>query len=79
MTNGACGLGAIGPRAKPVMEGKAVLFEILGLDCFDIEINELDPDKLVDMIVALELTFAASISRTSRRPVLLHREERASG
>jgi malate dehydrogenase (oxaloacetate-decarboxylating)(NADP+) len=40
------------------MEGKAVLFKkFSGLDCFDIEINELDPDKLVDMIVALEPTF----------------------
>ncbi|MEO8751985.1 MAG: NADP-dependent malic enzyme [Casimicrobiaceae bacterium] len=61
VTNGTAvlGLGAIGPlAAKPVMEGKAVLFKkFSGLDCFDIEINELDPDKLVDMIVALEPTF----------------------
>jgi malate dehydrogenase (oxaloacetate-decarboxylating)(NADP+) len=61
VTNGTAvlGLGAIGPlAAKPVMEGKAVLFKkFAGLDCFDIEINELDPDKLVDMIVALEPTF----------------------
>jgi malate dehydrogenase (oxaloacetate-decarboxylating)(NADP+) len=61
ITNGTAvlGLGAIGPlAAKPVMEGKAVLFKkFSGLDCFDIEINELDPDKLVDMIVALEPTF----------------------
>src|SRR4249919_4314143 len=53
------GLGNIGALAgKPVMEGKAVLFKkFAGLDCFDIEINEHDPDKLVDMIVALEPTF----------------------
>src|SRR5215216_5978148 len=61
VTNGTAvlGLGAIGPLAsKPVMEGKAVLFKkFAGLDCFDIELNERDPDKLIDMIVALEPTF----------------------
>ncbi len=61
VTNGTAvlGLGAIGPlAAKPVMEGKAVLFKkFAGIDCFDIEINERDSDKLVDMIVALEPTF----------------------
>jgi malate dehydrogenase (oxaloacetate-decarboxylating)(NADP+) len=61
VTNGTAvlGLGAIGPlAAKPVMEGKAVLFKkFAGLDCFDIELNERDPDKLVDIIVALEPTF----------------------
>src|SRR5262245_47652430 len=53
------GLGSIGPLAsKPVMEGKAVLFKkFAGIDCFDIEIDERDPDKLVDMIAALEPTF----------------------
>ncbi len=53
------GLGAIGPLAgKPVMEGKAVLFKkFAGIDCFDIEIDERDPDKLVDIICALEPTF----------------------
>ena len=53
------GLGAIGPlAAKPVMEGKAVLFKkFAGIDCFDIEVNELNPDKLVDIIAALEPTF----------------------
>ena len=53
VTNGTAvlGLGNIGALAgKPVMEGKAVLFKkFAGLDCFDIEINERDPDKLVDM------------------------------
>ena len=61
ITNGTAvlGLGAIGPlAAKPVMEGKAVLFKkFAGIDCFDIEINERDPDKLVDIIVSLEPTF----------------------
>src|SRR5271156_3329318 len=61
LTNGTAvrGLGAIGPLAsKPVMEGKAVLFKkFAGLDCFDIELAERDPDKLVDMICALEPTF----------------------
>ena len=61
VTNGTAvlGLGNIGPLAgKPVMEGKAVLFKkFAGLDCFDIELAERDPDKLVDMICALEPTF----------------------
>lgn len=53
------GLGNIGPlAAKPVMEGKAVLFKkFAGIDVFDIEINEQDPDKLVDIIASLEPTF----------------------
>src|SRR5260370_863000 len=53
------GLGNIGALAgKPVMEGKGVLFKkFAGIDVFDIEINELDPDKLVDIIAALEPTF----------------------
>ncbi len=53
------GLGAIGPlAAKPVMEGKGVLFKkFAGIDVFDLEIDERDPDKLVDMIAALEPTF----------------------
>ncbi|MFM0645830.1 NADP-dependent malic enzyme [Paraburkholderia bryophila] len=53
------GLGNIGALAsKPVMEGKAVLFKkFAGVDVFDIEINETDPDKLVDIIAGLEPTF----------------------
>ncbi len=53
------GLGNIGPLAgKPVMEGKGVLFQkFAGIDVFDIEINENDPDKLVDIIASLEPTF----------------------
>ena len=61
ITNGTAvlGLGPIGPLAsKPVMEGKAVLFKkFAGIDVFDIEINERDPDRLVDIIASLEPTF----------------------
>jgi len=61
VTNGTAvlGLGNIGPLAgKPVMEGKGVLFKkFAGIDVFDIELNENDPDKLVDIIAALEPTF----------------------
>jgi malate dehydrogenase (oxaloacetate-decarboxylating)(NADP+) len=61
ITNGTAvlGLGAIGPlAAKPVMEGKSVLFKkFAGIDCFDIEVNERDPEKLVDIIASLEPTF----------------------
>jgi len=61
ITNGTAvlGLGNIGALAsKPVMEGKAVLFKkFAGLDVFDIEINETDPDKLVEIIAGLEPTF----------------------
>ncbi len=55
------GLGAIGPlAAKPVMEGKAVLFKkFAGIDVFDIEIEQRDPQKLVEIIAALEPTFGA--------------------
>ena len=53
------GLGNIGALAgKPVMEGKGVLFKkFSGIDVFDIEVDELDPDKLIDVIAALEPTF----------------------
>ena len=61
VTNGTAvlGLGDIGPLAgKPVMEGKGVLFKkFSGIDVFDIEIAEKDPDKLVEIIAALEPTF----------------------
>jgi malate dehydrogenase (oxaloacetate-decarboxylating)(NADP+) len=61
ITNGTAvlGLGNIGPlAAKPVMEGKGVLFKkFAGIDVFDIEVSERDPDKLVDIIAALEPTF----------------------
>ncbi|HWS75529.1 MAG TPA: NADP-dependent malic enzyme, partial [Quisquiliibacterium sp.] len=61
VTNGTAvlGLGDIGPlAAKPVMEGKAVLFKkFAGIDVFDIELTERDPDRLVEIIAALEPTF----------------------
>jgi malate dehydrogenase (oxaloacetate-decarboxylating)(NADP+) len=61
ITNGTAvlGLGDIGPlAAKPVMEGKGVLFKkFAGIDVFDIEVDETDLDKLVDIIAALEPTF----------------------
>jgi len=61
VTNGTAvlGLGDIGPLAgKPVMEGKAVLFKkFAGIDVFDIELHEKDPDRLVEIIAALEPTF----------------------
>ena len=55
------GLGNIGPLAsKPVMEGKAVLFKkFANIDCFDIELNESDPEKLAEIVCALEPTFGA--------------------
>jgi malate dehydrogenase (oxaloacetate-decarboxylating)(NADP+) len=55
------GLGNIGALAsKPVMEGKAVLFKkFANIDCFDIEVNEPDPEKLADIVCALEPTFGA--------------------
>src|SRR3982751_419598 len=61
ITNGTAvlGLGDIGPlAAKPVMEGKGVLFKkFAGIDVFDIEINESNPDKLIEIIASLEPTF----------------------
>ncbi len=63
VTNGsaALGLGNIGPLAsKPIMEGKAVLFkQFAHIDCFDIELNESDPEKLAEHVIALEPTFGA--------------------
>ncbi|MEM9579037.1 MAG: NADP-dependent malic enzyme [Pseudomonadota bacterium] len=55
------GLGNIGALAsKPVMEGKAVLFKkFAGIDCFDIEVDQSDPEKLADIVCALEPTFGA--------------------
>ncbi len=63
VTNGSAvlGLGNIGALAsKPVMEGKAVLFKkFAGIDCFDIEVDQSDPEKLADIVCALEPTFGA--------------------
>src|SRR5664280_3510132 len=61
ITNGTAvlGLGNIGPlAAKPVMEGKACLFKkFADIDVFDIELDEADPDKIVDIVAAMEPTF----------------------
>ncbi len=63
VSNGSAvlGLGNIGALAsKPVMEGKAVLFKnFAGIDCFDIEVDETDPEKLADIVCALEPSFGA--------------------
>ena len=63
VTNGSAvlGLGKIGAlAAKPVMEGKAVLFKkFSNIDCFDIELNEPDPERLAEIVCALEPTFGA--------------------
>ena len=80
VTNGTAvlGLGSIGPlAAKPVMEGKAVLFKkFAGLDCFDIELAECDPDKLVDMICALEPTFGGINLEDIKSPECFYIERR---
>src|SRR5258706_15789499 len=72
ITNGTAvlGLGNIGPEAaKPVMEGKGVLFKkFAGIDVFDVEINETDPAKLVDIIASLEPTFGAINLEDIRAP-----------
>src|SRR5208283_1518415 len=81
LTNGTAvlGLGAIGPLAsKPVMEGKAVLFKkFAGIDVFDIEVNETDVDRLVDVIVALEPTFGGINLEDIKGPECFEVEEKA--
>jgi malate dehydrogenase (oxaloacetate-decarboxylating)(NADP+) len=78
ITNGTAvlGLGAIGPlAAKPVMEGKGVLFKkFAGIDVFDIEIGERDPDKLVDIIASLEPTFGGINLEDIKAPECFHIE-----
>jgi len=80
VTNGTAvlGLGAIGPLAsKPVMEGKSVLFKkFAGIDCFDIEIDERDPDKLVEIIAALEPTFGGINLEDIKAPECFHVERK---
>lgn len=72
VTNGTAvlGLGNIGPLAgKPVMEGKAVLFKkFADVDAFDIEIDELDPDKLIQIVKSLEPTFGGINLEDIRAP-----------
>ena len=80
VTNGTAvlGLGDIGPlAAKPVMEGKAVLFKkFAGIDVFDIELNEKDPDRLVEIIAALEPTFGGINLEDIKAPDCFHVERR---
>src|SRR6266704_2467212 len=80
VTNGTAvlGLGAIGPlAAKPVMEGKAVLFKkFAGIDCFDIEVSERDPEKLVEIIAALEPTFGGINLEDIKAPECFHVERK---
>ncbi len=72
------GLGAIGPlAAKPVMEGKGVLFrKFAGIDVFDIEIDERDPGKLVDIIASLEPTFGGINLEDIKAPECFEVEEK---
>ena len=81
LSNGTAvlGLGAIGPLAsKPVMEGKAVLFKkFAGIDVFDIEVNETNVDKLVDIIVALEPTFGGINLEDIKGPECFDVEDKA--
>ncbi|MEQ1485619.1 NADP-dependent malic enzyme [Methyloglobulus sp.] len=83
ITNGTAvlGLGNIGPlAAKPVMEGKAVLFKkFAGIDVFDIEINEPDPDKLCDVIAALEPTFGGINLEDIKAPECFYVERKLRG
>jgi len=80
VTNGTAvlGLGNIGPlAAKPVMEGKGVLFKkFAGIDVFDLEIAENDPDKLIDMIAALEPTFGGINLEDIKAPECFYIESR---
>jgi len=80
ITNGTAvlGLGAIGPLAsKPVMEGKGVLFKsFAGIDVFDIEVDETDPDKFIEVVAALEPTFGGINLEDIKAPECFIIEER---
>jgi len=80
ITNGTAvlGLGDIGPEAgKPVMEGKAVLFKIFAdIDVFDIEINETDPDKFVQIVKAMEPTFGGINLEDIKAPECFYIEQK---
>lgn len=72
------GLGNIGALAgKPVMEGKGVLFKkFSGVDVFDIEVDETDPDKLVDIIASLEPTFGGINLEDIKAPECFYIEQK---
>ncbi len=80
ITNGTAvlGLGNIGPlAAKPVMEGKGCLFKkFAGIDVFDIELAENDPDKLIDMIAAMEPTLGGINLEDIKAPECFYIEEK---
>ena len=80
VTNGTAvlGLGNIGPLAgKPVMEGKGCLFKkFAGIDVFDIELNERDPEKLVDIIAALEPTLGGINLEDIKAPECFYVEQK---
>ncbi|HYI73181.1 MAG TPA: NADP-dependent malic enzyme, partial [Skermanella sp.] len=80
ITNGTAvlGLGSIGPlAAKPVMEGKGVLFKkFAGIDVFDIELDQNDPDKLVEIIAAMEPTFGGINLEDIKAPECFYIEEK---
>src|SRR3954462_12334827 len=80
ITNGTAvlGLGPIGPlAAKPVMEGKGVLFKkFAGIDVFDIELAELDQDRLVDIVAALEPTFGGINLEDIKAPECFYVEQK---
>ena len=80
MTNGTAvlGLGDIGPlAAKPVMEGKGVLFKkFAGIDVFDIELAEKDQDRLVEIVAALEPTFGGINLEDIKAPECFHVEQK---
>ncbi|MGE6155596.1 NADP-dependent malic enzyme, partial [Klebsiella pneumoniae] len=79
LSNGTAvlGLGDIGPLAsKPVMEGKAVLFKkFAGIDVFDIEVDQKDVSKLVDVVCALEPTFGGINLEDIKAPECFEVEE----
>ena len=83
ITNGTAvlGLGNIGRKSKPVMEGKGVLFKVFAdIDVFDIEINETDPEKFVQIVKSLESTFGGINLEDIKAPecFYIERELRAS-
>ncbi|MCX8473966.1 MAG: NADP-dependent malic enzyme [Sediminibacterium sp.] len=80
ITNGTAvlGLGNIGPEAsKPVMEGKGVLFKMFAdIDVFDLEVNESDPDKFVDIVASLEPTFGGINLEDIKAPECFYIEQK---
>ncbi|MCH9047897.1 MAG: cyclic nucleotide-binding domain-containing protein [Proteobacteria bacterium] len=82
ITNGTAvlGLGNIGAlAAKPVMEGKAILFkQFADIDAFDLEVNEMDPDRFIDIVVALAPTFGGINLEDIRSPECFYIEQKCN-